>query len=353
MTIYGGFDPATFQAWALNLFADIFITPGIARGFQVTQTGLPSMAVLVNLDSVANDAVCYFSSGAWLRVDAITQFSISSNTSGATRTDALVAQVDPLNAGNLSLSIQANWSQGFNPTNPNQLVIALISVANNAVNILNANITMTSQTAKVTGAGGSTSSMVASDGVGLAVQDNSASSALSVVLTGLTTGVGRAIIIQPTDSSGIGHAFTFGADSNFYALGTGGYIGSNQEQATGFSLYSTGGDTWLGGGARPIKINTAGTIYLSNNNYWDTVSDKFINGAGQATQYVFTNGANARLAWRYSLNAAAAGATINWSAYNYFPAMANNGGAAAGTTIWQGGNDPGGLAVEGDLWAAG
>lgn len=219
MAQYGGFDPGTYQAWALNLTQSVFGTAGIARGFQVTAPG--GMTVNVTLDPTALDAVCYLPNGCWVRLDAQQSFTVPANGTGGTRTDAIVAFVDPTGGTTPpnSLTYQTNWATGFGANN-NQFVIALISVAANASNIVSGNISMNTAVAKLGNAGGASNSMVATDGVGLAVQDNSTLSQLSVVLTGLTTGVGRSIVLQTTDKSGISRQFLFNSDGTALFPGT-------------------------------------------------------------------------------------------------------------------------------------
>lgn len=256
MTVYGGYSPTTYNAWALNLFNTVFVSAGIARGLQVSATSPASMLVTLSTDPTWNDGVCFLPNGCFLRIDAGLSLTVSPNTSGATRTDAVVATVDPTNAAALSLSIQANWPSGFSGTSA-QLVLALISVANNATSIINSNITQTSAVAKVTGTGGGGGSMTASDGVGLTVQDNSATSTLSLVLTGLTTGVGRNITIQTTDTSAIGHAYTFDTTGKLlFPTGTGAILRSAGGGAAGVTVWvgttdpgslAVEGDIWFKG----------------------------------------------------------------------------------------------------------
>ena len=259
MPVYGGFDPGTWQAWSLNLLSQVFVKPGIARGFQVTQISTPAMEVKATLDSTWSDGVLYLTNGAFMRIDVEQGFTISNNTSGTTRTDALIAVVDPANAGNTGLSIQANWSTGFTAPNNNTFVIALISVPNNATQILNANITMNSAVATITGTNISgNNSIIAADGDGLALQDNSASSTMTLVMTGLTTGVGRSLILQTTDISAIGHSFTFGTDDSLAsALGTfiAAISASSSNGAAGNQIWfgttdpgskASEGDIWIG-----------------------------------------------------------------------------------------------------------
>lgn len=219
MAVYGGFEPGSFNAWTLNLFADVFVLPGVARGMQVTAPG--GMQVQLTLDGTANDGVCYLPNGAFIRIDTVQTFPVPNNSSGGTRTDAVVAFVDPtgIASPSFSLTYVTNWSSAFSPASPNQLVIALVSVPNGAASIATGNITNNPNGAKLTGTAGS-NSMVAADGVGLTVQDNTSSATLSVVLTGLTNGAGRSIAIQTTDISAIGHQSTFDQKGNLILSGS-------------------------------------------------------------------------------------------------------------------------------------
>lgn len=383
MTVYGGFDPGTFQAWALNLFPSVFVTAGIARGFQVGPTSPAGMSVQVTLDATANDAVLYLSNGCWMRLDAVTQFSITPNSTGSTRTDALVAQVDPNNSSNLKLSVQANWASGFTP-GTNQFVVALISVASGASTITSGNITMNSSSAKISGTSNSASnSLVASDGVGLTVQDNSTSSVLSLALTGLSTGVGRSIVIQTTDASSIGHLFTFGTDSSLKVPG--------QLTAHGVLAYPdapTGTDDSV---VLYDRNNTLGALFgVTQSGGGAYLYDSFHNG------YIFQSGTNTGVTFPGSVTAntfngpalidVESGQTvirpqptsdnlvIQVNGYNtnfnndgtvHVPGklylyngtswaiQAIGSGAGAGASIWEGPTDPGAGAGEGDIWVAG
>lgn len=391
MTVYGGFDPGTFQGWSLNLFADLFTNPGVARGFQVTQTGTPSMAVQANLDATAQDGVVILPNGAWVRIDAVTTFSISGNSSGSTRTDALVAQVDPANGANFSLAVQANWSTGFTAANNNQIVIALISVANGASSIVNANITMTSQVASVIATGGS-NSMVASDGVGLSVADNSTSSTLTVQLTGLTSGVGRAITIRTTDSSSIGHQSTFDMSGNLTVPGS--FIGQQgakfypispptsdaiylynissvlavnmgaipnsgyyaYDVINGGYIFNSGtknGINFLGFVTTPSYFQTA--IAGSGNN-WYTIFDVPISGTPTITnswRIIYNGQTGAVMFYDITHNHLTMSLDPNGNVYGQngvLGQLRSNGGGAAGAAIWVGTTDPGANAGEGDIW---
>lgn len=219
MAVYGAFEPGSFNAWTLNLFADVFVLPGVARGMQVTAPG--GMQVQLTLDGTANDGVCYLPNGGFIRIDTVQTFPVPNNSSGGTRTDAVVAFVDPtgIASPSFSLTYVTNWSSAFSPGNNNQLVLALVSVPNGAATISTGNITNNPNAAKLTGTAGG-NSMVAADGVGLTVQDNTSSATLSVVLTGLTNGAGRSIAIQTTDISAIGHQATFDQAGNLVLSGS-------------------------------------------------------------------------------------------------------------------------------------
>lgn len=304
MTVFGGFDPGTWQAWSLNLLSQVFVKAGIARGFQVTQTSPAAMSIQVNLDPTWLDGVLYLANGAFMRVDAQTTFTISPNTSGSTRTDALIAQVDPTNAGNTSLSVQANWANGFSPTSNTQFVVALISVPNLASSIVNANITMNSSVATITGTSTSGSNtLVASDGVGISLQDNSSVSTMTLVMTGLSTGIGRIFGIRTTDASAIGHTYTFDTNMN-------------------------------------ITGQNAAMIQLGNPTYGDI---KLIAGTGNYTYIMGTNGSGSYTVVKKD------GYLYDSSGANY-AIIRSAGGGAAGRTIWVGTTDPGSLAQEGDIW---
>lgn len=319
MAIYGGFAPGTYNGWSLNLLADIFVTPGISRGLQVTAPG--GMQVNVGVDATNGDGVCWLPNGCFVRIDAATAFAVPGNGSGSTRTDAVVAFCDPTGASNpsFSLSYQTNWSSGFAPGTTNQLVIALVSVANGAVTISPGNITQNTAAASITGIGGS-NSMVASDGVGLTVQDNSSTNLLAVVLTGLSTNQGRNIGIQTTDVSSIGHSYQFTQDN--------GLVLPQNTTARGY----------IGNAARiimnqtAVSQETAGTylFYMSlvNNSTFDlhiqagngTLAFDMLNGTTRIdTKGNFTGGA-------YGINVGGvAGTPARFFAQGAQPANATNG----------------------------
>lgn len=108
---------------------------------QVTAPG--GMAVSLGVDATALDGVCILPNGGWVRIDQAITFTVPSNGGGGTRTDAIVAFLDPTGVANpeFSITYNSNWSNGFTG-NGNQTVIALISVSVGAVSIALNNITM-------------------------------------------------------------------------------------------------------------------------------------------------------------------------------------------------------------------
>lgn len=304
MSVYGAFEPGSFNAWALNLFADVFVTPGVARGMQVTAPG--GMQVSVTLDSTANDGVCWLPNGGFLRIDTVQTFPVPNNSSGGTRTDAVVAFVDPTGIANPSFSLTyvTNWSSGFAPANNNQLVLALVSVPNGAVAISTGNITNNSNPATVVGTAGGSNSMVAPDGVGLTVQDNTSSATLTVALTGLTNGAGRSIAIQTTDVSAIGHQATFGQNGGLTLAS--GNLNLSSGEVVAISPASTGdaffmknhndntygtilgiGDPTYGAGAGMYAYDTKGAGYIF---YAATKNGITLSGNVVAVQGVYSQG---------------------------------------------------------------
>jgi len=141
MTVYTGFQPGTYQPWAINLHQNALGRPGIVRGLQVTQTGAGAASVTVTVDPIALDGVCYLANGCWARIDANLTLTINTNTSGSTRTDAVIATVDPTGVGQSGITVSQGWTTNFTP-GTNQYVIALVTVPNNFVTILNSNILM-------------------------------------------------------------------------------------------------------------------------------------------------------------------------------------------------------------------
>jgi hypothetical protein len=142
MTIFGGFDPGTFQPWALNINQNALGTAGIARGMAVTPTPVtPDMNVVIGVDPIQGDGICFLPNGAWMRIDSPVTLPVPANTSGNSRTDAVVVQVDPTGSFVVSMFYQTNWVYGwFNKTTPYQMAIAQISVPNGASAIAAGNI---------------------------------------------------------------------------------------------------------------------------------------------------------------------------------------------------------------------
>lgn len=163
MTTYGGFDPGTFQPWALNLTQNVLGSSGIGRGMVVQPTNPAGLSVQVSVDPIAGDGVLFLANGAWLRIDATTTLTVPGNSSGSTRTDAVVAFVDPTGVGGApSLTYQTSWASGFKP-GTNQFVLALVNVPNAATSVIAANIVNTQLVANVGGAPPVTLDAVVSD----------------------------------------------------------------------------------------------------------------------------------------------------------------------------------------------
>lgn len=141
MTVYGAFEPGSFNAWTLNLINDVFCTPGVARGGTVTAPG--GMNVTLGVDAGAGDAVIVLPNGAWVRTDQAITYVVPANNGSGTRTDAIVAFVDPTGVASpsVSLTYTTSWAGGFTGNTNNQWVVALISVAVNAASISAGNIT--------------------------------------------------------------------------------------------------------------------------------------------------------------------------------------------------------------------
>lgn len=140
MTVYTGFTSGQYQAWALDLNQNVLGQPGIARAMNVTPNSPAGMSVLVTADAVNGDGVCYVPNGSWLRIDATTTLSVPNNTSGATRTDAVVATVDPSLATASGLTYVTNWTTGLRGNNTTQFVLALVFVPNNATSVIASDI---------------------------------------------------------------------------------------------------------------------------------------------------------------------------------------------------------------------
>lgn len=214
MATYGGFAPGSYNAWALNLITDVFCSPGVARGMQVTAPG--GMAVSLGVDATANDGVVVLPNGGFVRIDQAITYTVPSNGGSGTRIDALVAFLDPTGVANpeFSLTYNSNWSGGFTGNTGNQWVIALISVAVGAVSIALSNITMNPNTARY----GNPLTVLAGDGVGFSVQDSS-----SVVYLTPTSGLGgsplplgsyRNTALVAQDTAGGSHTFLFDTAGN-------------------------------------------------------------------------------------------------------------------------------------------
>lgn len=209
MTVYGGFQPGTYQAWALNLQQSTFGAAGIARGMQVTPTAPAGMSVLVTIDGTHGDGVCYIQNGGWVRIDATLTLAVPSNSSGNTRNDAVVATMDPTGATAASIQYIQNWSGGFAGASANQLVLALVAVPNNATSIASGNITQQTQAASF-GSSNTSGNLLP----GGQVQTTATS---TYFITNINTsgnlevdvstqlGTQRGFVIAPVDHSGINH----------------------------------------------------------------------------------------------------------------------------------------------------
>jgi hypothetical protein len=339
MATYGGFTNGTYPAWALNLLQNVFGTAGIARGLQVTAPG--GMTVGVSLNGPTSDGVCFIANGGFVRIDAALTFSVPNNGSGGTRTDAIVAFVDPTGAASPSTSItyQTNWAGGFGGASANQLVLALITVANGASSISSGNISMNSATAAIGsgGGGGGGNSMTDADGIGLKVQDNTSSSVLSVVLTGLTTGHGRAINIVATDRSAISHQFAFQTDGGLVIPG---YLTMNGALSGITSLVTTS-DVSVGGilnvGGYEVRLGMGNQVTNGNSG-----TSRAMSKASGNTLALNPNGDFSSVDIRGSVF------TYSGSSVAFF---VKTGSSTAGRRIFVGTSTPSG-AQEGDIWIA-
>lgn len=209
MATYGGFAPGSYNAWALNLITDVFCTPGVSRGMNVTAPG--GMAVSLGVDPVALDGVVVLPNGAWMRIDQAITYTVPANGGSGTRTDAIVAFLDPTGVANpeFSITYNANWAGGFTGNTNNQWVIAQINVAVGAVSIAANNITMNPNTAHF----GNPTQLTAADGIGIRVIDSSATSQ-TILQSTIGTPSYRALVLQAIDSAGGGHNFLFDQNGN-------------------------------------------------------------------------------------------------------------------------------------------
>lgn len=221
MAVTGGYAPGTYQAADLNRLQSIFGAPGIARGMQVVPTTPLGMSVNVTVGA-QGDGVCYLPNGGWVRIDAQLLLNVPSNSSGSTRNDAVVATMDPTgNSGAPSVAYVTNWAGGFNGGTTNQLVLALVSVANNATQITSGNITQnqaaasfgnasTAGTANTVGpiatSNGAYVSQVQTStiGFGWGIIDNTASAVIEVMPVALS-GTGRGMQLDYTDAANVQH----------------------------------------------------------------------------------------------------------------------------------------------------
>lgn len=148
MTLYTGFDPGTYQPWALNLTQQTLGQPGIAHGFKVQPVTPASMNVQLTLDAVSGDAVLFLGNGGWCRIDQVVTLAVPSNTTGTNRTDAVLFQMDPTGETSSQFYYAPNWTTGFAPqsyagSTQNCFVLAVVTVPNNATSITTSNIVQT------------------------------------------------------------------------------------------------------------------------------------------------------------------------------------------------------------------
>ena len=204
MATYAGFAPGNYNAWALNLLSDVFCTPGVGRGLAVSAPG--GMSVTVGVDAVAGDGVVVLPNGGWLRIDQAVTFTVSANSTGSTRNDAIVAFLDPTGVANpvYSLTYTTNWAGGFTGNNNNQWVIATVAVPNGAVSIALANITTNPRVASF----GGNKLLDPGTAQGIQVTDLTAA-AQTYIQSTVSTPSYRAMVLQARDSAGVGHNFVF------------------------------------------------------------------------------------------------------------------------------------------------
>jgi hypothetical protein len=164
------------------------------------------MNVTLTVDPTAGDAVIVLPNGAFVRTDQAITFTVPSNGGAGTRTDAIVAFVDPTGVASPSFSLTyvQSWVGGFTGNTANQWVVALISVAVGAVAISLSNITQNPTVAQF----GTTGALTASDGQKLQIVDFSGSGQLYLQPV-VSTPNYRMIVMQAMDSTGIGHNFIF------------------------------------------------------------------------------------------------------------------------------------------------
>lgn len=227
MATYGGFAPGSYNAWALNLITDIFCSAGVARGMQVTAPG--GMAVSLGVDPTALDGVVVLPNGGWVRIDQAITYTVPANNGSGTRTDAIVAFLDPTGVANpeFSITYNSNWSNGFTG-NGNQQVIALISVAVGAVSIALSNITMNPATAHF---GNQAALMVSNTASGEGITATEALGQISLVPYSTPAGQARDIIISAVNAAGSKSSWTFNSGGGFIVPGgivpvAGGVVGA-------------------------------------------------------------------------------------------------------------------------------
>lgn len=250
MATYGGFAPGSYNAWALNLITDVFCTPGVSRGMNVTAPG--GMAVSLGVDAVALDGVVVLPNGGWLRIDQAITYTVPANNGSGTRTDAIIAFLDPTGVANpeFSITYNANWAGGFTGNTNNQWVIAQINVAVGAVSIAANNITMNPSIAHF----GNPSKLLASTNVGIQVTDDS--TANTYIQSTIGTPGYRALVLQAVDSAGVGHNFVFDQNGTLAVpnrLFTTGYVGFGPPMGNNYG-------TLTNNGAYPAAVLTPPTV---------------------------------------------------------------------------------------------
>lgn len=216
MATYGGFAPGSYNAWALNLITDLFCSPGVARGMQVTAPG--GMAVTLGVDPTALDGVVILPNGGWVRIDQAITYTVPANNGSGTRTDAIIAFLDPTGVANpeFSLTYNANWVGGFTGGNGNQQVIALISVSVGAVSISAGNITKNPNGAIF---GNQVALLANNTASGEGVQVTEAFGQLSLVPYNTPAGQARDLVIAAVNAAGTKSNWTFNSGGSLIVPG--------------------------------------------------------------------------------------------------------------------------------------
>jgi hypothetical protein len=119
---------------------------------------------------------------------------------------------------------------------------------------------------------------------------------------------------------------------------------------SGGGVFGTEVDVELVSIGHTVSLITDANYYFKVNNYYDGTNDRYLAAVG-ALQFNFGGAFAGGIspAVRFGSGSPVAGGVVTWAGLA-MPVMRSAGGGNPGATIWVGTADPGGNAIEGDIW---